>query len=115
MLSGLEGELGNAYSNCTAVEMITVALETEKLLSCHKRRGQSFTQVHSNRDFQTWIVNCEDLILSKLWWGLDSHSEMQIRDVINLLKADCDRDYLQKRAAVLGVGELLDEVQKRNE
>ena len=47
MLSGLEGEFGNAYSNCTAVEMITVALETEELLSSHKRRGQSFTQVHS--------------------------------------------------------------------
>jgi hypothetical protein len=26
--------------------------------------------------FQTWVVSREDLIISKLWWAKDSHSEM---------------------------------------
>lgn len=66
-------------------------------------------------DFQTWIVSREDLILSKLWWARDSHSEMQMRDVRNLLTPDCDMDYIQSRAQALGVDKLLLEVQSRNE
>ena len=66
-------------------------------------------------DFQTWIVSREDLILSKLWWARDSHSEMQMRDVRNLLTPDCDMGYIQSRAQTLGVDKLLLEVQSRNE
>ena len=36
-------------------------------------------------DFQTWIISREDLILSKLLWAKDSRSEVQLRDVRNLL------------------------------
>ncbi|MBK9706102.1 MAG: hypothetical protein IPO77_03590 [Acidobacteria bacterium] len=66
-------------------------------------------------DFQTWIVSREDLILSKLWWARDSHSEMQMGDVRNLLTPDCDMGYIQSRAQALGVDKLLLEVQSRNE
>jgi hypothetical protein len=60
--------------------------------------------------FQTWIVSREDLILSKLYWARDSRSEMQLRDVRNLLVPECDLDYLQSRAQELGVADLLKEV-----
>jgi hypothetical protein len=43
-------------------------------------------------DFETWIVSCEDLVLSKLVWAKDSKSEMQLRDVRNLLSSDGDMD-----------------------
>lgn len=66
-------------------------------------------------DFKTWIVSQEDLILSKLFWAKDSRSEMQLRDVSNLLTGDLDQAYLLSRAAMLGVADLLDEVVKRNE
>lgn len=59
------------------------------------------------RDFQTWIVTREDLILSKLYLAKDSKSEMQLRDVRNLLSVSCDVDYLHSRAEELGVQELL--------
>lgn len=59
--------------------------------------------------FQTWIVSREDLILSKLYWARDSRSEMQLRDVRNLLAPECDSDYLQSRALQLGVTDLLQE------
>ena len=61
-------------------------------------------------DFQTWIVSREDLILSKLFWAKDSKSEIQLRDVRNLLASDCDLAYLRNRAGSLGVNELLEEV-----
>ena len=41
-------------------------------------------------DFATWIVSKEDLIISKLFWAKDSHSELQLRDVKNLLATGFD-------------------------
>jgi hypothetical protein len=61
-------------------------------------------------DFQTWIVTREDLILSKLYWARNSKSELQLRDVRNLLSSDCDMPYLFSRAEDLGVKSLLEEV-----
>lgn len=61
-------------------------------------------------DFETWIVSREDLVLSKLIWGRNSKSEMQLRDVRNLLTSDCDIAYLRSRASTLGVNELLEEI-----
>jgi hypothetical protein len=61
-------------------------------------------------NFETWIVSREDLVLSKLVWAKDSKSEMQLRDVRNLLDADCDMDYLRSRAKTLRVDELLEEL-----
>ncbi len=66
-------------------------------------------------DFQTWIVSREDLILSKLHWAKDSKSELQLRDVKNLLGPDCDTVYLRSRAERLGLDELLTEVLSRDE
>ena len=66
-------------------------------------------------DFQTWIVSREDLILSKLDWAKDSGSELQLRDVSNLLTAGCDQAYLRSRAEMLGVDQLLGEVLSRDE
>jgi len=61
-------------------------------------------------DFQIWIVSLEDLILSKLYWARNSKSELQLRDVKNLLAVDCDMLYLRSRAESLGVSSLLMEV-----
>lgn len=66
-------------------------------------------------NFQTWIVSREDLILSKLYWAKDSKSEMQLRDVKNLLTSDCEWDYLASRARQLGVADLLKEVRASDE
>lgn len=45
-----------------------------------------------------WIVTPEDLIISKLFWAKDSQSEMQIKDVKNLLSSlqDIDKQYIEK-------------------
>ena len=49
--------------------------------------------VHIGR-VEVSIVSKEDLILSKLHWARDSHSELQLRDVRNLLATGYDKAYL---------------------
>ena len=57
-------------------------------------------------DFSTWIVSKEDLIISKLHWARSSHSEMQLRDVKNLVSTGCDNDYVKRWTAELELGNL---------
>ena len=58
------------------------------------------------------IVAPEDLILSKLDWAKDSHSQMQLDDVRNLLRSvpDLDTTYLSRWADQLGLTSLYREV-----
>jgi predicted nucleotidyltransferase len=60
--------------------------------------------------FETWIVSKEDLVLSKLCWGKDSRSEVQLRDVKNLVGSGCDRAYIEHWLPVLGVADLWKEI-----
>lgn len=62
------------------------------------------------QDFGTWIVSKEDLILSKLFWAKDSRSELQLRDVRNLVATGCDRAYIERWTAQLGVANLWKEI-----
>ena len=59
--------------------------------------------------FQTWVVSKEDLIISKLWWAKDSHSELQLRDVRNLIAGGCDRAYVERWTQELGLASLWQE------
>jgi len=65
--------------------------------------------------FQTTIISREDLILSKLAWAKDSGSEMQLRDVRNLLAAGSDMDYLRRWAEDLSVNETLESLLNTHE
>ena len=60
-------------------------------------------------NMKIWIVSKEDLIISKLFWARDSHSEFQLRDVNNLLKSRYDAAYLKTWIEKLGLDELLRE------
>ena len=57
-------------------------------------------------DFSIWITSKEDLIISKLWWAKDSHSELQLRDVKNLADTGCDRAYVARWTQELGLSNL---------
>ena len=60
-------------------------------------------------DFSTWIASKEDLIISKLWWAKDSHSELQLRDVRNLAETGADTDYIERWTTELGLHTLWQE------
>lgn len=63
-------------------------------------------------DTTLWMVAPEDLLLSKLHWAKDSRSELQLRDVRNLIAAvpTLDWTYIERWARDLTVTDLLREV-----
>jgi hypothetical protein len=71
-------------------------------------------QLAKIEDMMVWIVSPEDLLLSKLVWAKDSHSEMQLNDVRGLINSvnTLDWHYIREWATQLDVTALLAEVQK---
>lgn len=66
-------------------------------------------RVNYSGDFDVWVISKEDLILSKLNWAKNTRSEMQMRDVANLIRNAYDEKYVESWAEKLGVKELLKE------
>jgi len=66
----------------------------------------------SIREFITFIVSKEDLIISKLSWAKDTGSEIQLGDARNLLRTGYDATYLQHWTRELGLHNLLEECLK---
>jgi hypothetical protein len=54
-------------------------------------------------NFTTWIASKEDLIISKIFWAKDSLSEIQLRDVRNLVATGCDAAYIDNWTRELGL------------
>ena len=85
-------------------------------VDCIVRKPTEYRQVEFERrrpitilDFTTFIASKEDLIVSKLEWAKDSHSELQLRDVKNLLATGYDAAYLERWTRALGLDTLLQE------
>jgi hypothetical protein len=62
-------------------------------------------------DSQIMLISPEDLILNKLRWAREGSSEIQKRDVSNILKMTdtIDHDYLGKWSKRLGIDAVLEE------
>lgn len=73
-----------------------------------RRRGIEFEGLRMD------VVSPEDLILSKLDWARESRSEMQIRDVKNLLNtvSDLDRHYIEKWVEKLNLRKIYREAER---
>ena len=54
-------------------------------------------------DVEFWVISKEDLILSKLAWAKDSHSELQFSDVRNLLESGVDEKMIDSSIRVEGL------------
>ncbi len=61
---------------------------------------------------EIWIIEKNDLIVSKLFWAKDSRSEKQLTDVKNLIVGDFDVDYIEKWTKHLGVYELFEQCRR---
>jgi len=89
-----------------------IHLETAFKVDCIVKKDDEFSDSAFRRKVQTdffgnpvWVISIEDLILNKLLWSRDSKSEMQFRDITNLLKADFDQEYLISWVNKLGLHE----------
>ncbi len=68
-------------------------------------------QVQQFENFTYSVVSIEDLILSKLVWSKDSHSEMQYNDIRQLLLTEtADLSYLKLWAQELDVADELERI-----
>jgi hypothetical protein len=88
-------------------------------VDCIVRKSSQYRRVEfdrrqpiSIRGFTTYIVSKEDLIISKLFWAKESHSEIQLGDVRNLLASGYDAVYLRRWTRELGLDNLLEECLK---
>ena len=88
------------------VDFVVRKLEIFRKTEFERRRKVSL------EGFDVWLVSAEDLILSKLHWAKDSQSEIQLRDIQNLLGGACEinTEYLEKWAKDLGVYQLYEKV-----
>jgi hypothetical protein len=85
-------------------------------VDCIIRKASEYRQLEFSRRQQVelsgspvWLVSKEDLIISKLDWARESHSELQLRDVKNLLASGFDVEYLDRWASKLELTRLLKE------
>jgi len=58
-----------------------------------------------------WTTTREDLIVAKLSWARDTHSEMQIRDIANLTSTEYDSGYVGEWIRSLSLGNIWKEVE----
>ncbi len=107
-----------AVSSSIAHETLFNLIHQESVIKvdCIVRKSSPYRRAEFERrqhitieDFSTWIVSKEDLIISKLWWAKDSHSELQLRDVKNLAVTGCDGDYVERWTKELGLFNLWQE------
>ena len=58
-----------------------------------------------------WFVSAEDLVISKLVWAKDSHSEMQLKDVGNLIETvdNLDLKYIDNWVREFGLEQIYKE------
>ena len=63
---------------------------------------------------EIFVASPEDLILSKLFWARESLSEVQLRDVKNLLRTspNLDRGYIEEWVRELKLDEVYNEVKR---
>jgi len=85
-------------------------------VNCFICQQTKYRQLEFNRrqrvkfeNFKTWIVNKEDLIISKLHWARKSHSARHLRDVQNLVATRCDTNYIERWTRALGIFKLWQE------
>lgn len=104
-----------AVSSSIAHESIFNLIHQESVIKvdCIVRKSTPYRHTEFERrqrivieDFSTWITSKEDLIISKLWWAKDSHSEMQLGDVKNLAATGCDTAYIEDWTKNLGLHNL---------
>ena len=58
-----------------------------------------------------WFVSAEDLVISKLVWAKDSHSEMQLKDIRNLIETvdNLDLKYIDNWVREFGLEQIYKE------
>ncbi len=101
----VEESIFNLIHNESVIKVDCIVRKTSEYRKAEFERRQKISIL----DFATYIVSKEDLIISKLLWARDSHSELQLCDVKNLLVTEHDSDYLRHWTRELNLDSLVEE------
>jgi hypothetical protein len=63
-------------------------------------------------EVEFWTTTKEDLIIAKLDWSRETHSELQIRDIANLTSTEYDSKYVDEWIGHLGLFPIWSEVEQ---
>ena len=96
-----------------------VNFDTGEKIDCIIQKDNEFARKSFGRrrraevaGIEFWTTTKEDLMIAKLNWARDSHSEMQIRDIANLSYDTYDSTYVTNWIKSLGLSEIWSEVEK---
>jgi hypothetical protein len=88
-------------------------------LDCIVMKDTDFARTSFSRRYKVtisgiefWTTTREDLIIAKLNWARDTHSEMQIRDIANLTSREYDSEYVAGWVQRLDLQNIWTEVEK---
>jgi len=88
-------------------------------LDCIVMKDTDFARTSFSRRYKVtisgiefWTTTPEDLIVAKLSWARDTHSEMQIRDIANLTSSEYDSDYVTRWIERLDLWNIWNEVEE---
>ncbi|HSI87993.1 MAG TPA: hypothetical protein VK918_02990 [Pyrinomonadaceae bacterium] len=59
-----------------------------------------------------WVISKKDLIVSKLEWAKSTHSELQFRDIRNLIESGADEALIETAIAELRLSETWEAFEK---
>jgi hypothetical protein len=92
-----------------STEIIKIDFIIRKNSEYRKMEFERKKQVKFGKDY-IYIVSIEDLIISKLIWSIDSHSQIQLNDVKNLLKEEINLEYIKEWSKKLQIHSILEEI-----
>ena len=88
-------------------------------LDCIVMKDTDFARTSFGRRYKVaisgiefWTTTREDLIIAKLSWARNTHSEMQIRDIANLTSREYDSDYVADWIERLDLRNIWNEVEE---
>jgi predicted nucleotidyltransferase len=108
----------NAVRRALADQTLFNVIHSESIfkVDCIIRKDTEYRRLEFERrqrvevdGIEIWIVSKEDLIISKLLWPKNSHSDFQLRDVRNLLESGYDADYVKRWTRKFDLDDLLRE------
>ncbi len=100
----------NLIHNQYVIKIDFIIRKEEKFQSAaFSRRKEALIE-----DTPMWFISAEDLILAKLYWAKDSHSEMQLKDVRNLIEIvnSLDLKYIEDWISQLGLEQIYKEAKQ---
>lgn len=108
--------IGRAIDRRSMFNMVN--FETGEKIDCIIQKDTEFARVSFGRrrravvaGIEFWTTTKEDLMIAKLNWARDSHSEMQIRDIAHLSDDEYDSTYVAGWIKGLGLSEIWKEVE----